>query len=256
MKRHTCLGITLLIMVVLVVGCGGGTEQLKPVNARDIVHYYGFEGSADDPIGGLNGTLKGSAAFSDFCYVGNNALDLTANVNEVVGSGHSYVQLPEITLPEDMTITFWVYPTGLPKLWVRIFDFANYVKDQNGNDIVGNGIWLNLYDGNGYMTFGNVSATVAHYMSPSAGIKTPVGEWSHVALTMSSEGAKIYVNGKLIASNTSPEWSISPVEFGKLTDNMIGKSRYPDPAFKGYIDDFRIYKTVLSPREIANLAEQ
>ena len=255
MKRHTCLGIILLIMVVLVAGCGGGTEQLKPANANDIVHYYGFEGSADDTIGGLNGTLKGSAAFSDFCYVGNKALDLTAN-GTTIELGGSYVQLPAaLTLPEDMTITAWVYVSEY-NAWSRLFDFQNYDKTQ--------GVYLTLYDGS-YLSFnvnngldGENNRRSFWGNKPNAKTLIPLKEWIHIAFTWSAdEGPAVYINGKNINAWYDSNWiGIAPCNLGVLTNNYIGRSNWPDPDFKGYIDDFRIYNTVLSPREIAKLADQ
>ncbi|HYH04337.1 MAG TPA: LamG domain-containing protein [Bacillota bacterium] len=255
MKRQTYLGIILLVIVVLVAGCGGGTEQLKPANASDIVHFYGFEGSADDTIGGLNGTINGSAAFSDFCYVGSKALDLSTN-GATKATGGSYVQLPpSLTLPEDMTVTAWVYVSEY-NAWSRIFDFQNASTNQ--------GIYLTLNDGS-YLTF-NVNNGLDKEKKlrsfwgnkPNASTFIPLKEWIHVAFTWSAdEGPAVFINGKNINAWYEANWiGIAPCNLGELTNNYIGRSNWDNPDFKGYIDDFRIYKTVLSANDIAKLADQ
>jgi hypothetical protein len=72
-------------------------------------------------------------------------------------------------------------------------------------------------------------------------------------LVLGSDGAAIYVNGKLQASSDSV--SLRPDDLGITTIGYIGRSQFPvDPYLDGSIDEYRIYRRALSAAEIATLA--
>jgi hypothetical protein len=80
------------------------------------------------------------------------------------------------------------------------------------------------------------------------GPQLPVGEWVHVAVTLGSGTAKLYVNGELKDENNN--LTIKPSDF-QPRNHYIGKSNNAsDPMFSGKIDEFRIYNYVLNAEEI------
>ena len=81
----------------------------------------------------------------------------------------------------------------------------------------------------------------------------PVGQWTHVAVTLSGRTCILYVNGVEVARNTS--MFEAPFRLGSSNQNWIGRSQYSgDPYFNGKVDDFRIYHGALSASAIATLA--
>ena len=82
----------------------------------------------------------------------------------------------------------------------------------------------------------------------------PVGQWVHVALTLSGNTGILYVNG---APKVAAYITLNPsdVMASSQQNNYIGKSQSAtDPLYNGQIDDFRIYDYALSATEIADLA--
>src|SRR5439155_566589 len=76
-------------------------------------------------------------------------------------------------------------------------------------------------------------------------------QWRHVAVTLSGNTARLYVDGALAASNTG--MSITPANFNPRV-NFLGKSQFvSDPMFKGMMDDVLITDYALSATQIARL---
>ena len=81
----------------------------------------------------------------------------------------------------------------------------------------------------------------------------PVGEWTHVAATVSAEEIRLYVGGVLVGSNPAP--AMSPLALGATAHNYLGRSQnVKHPYFPGAVDDFRLFGRVLSAQEVAALA--
>ncbi len=80
------------------------------------------------------------------------------------------------------------------------------------------------------------------------------GTWYHLAVVVSGNTGTLYVNGAAVATNTG--MTVHPASLGSTTLNYLGKSQFSsDPAFKGTIDDFRIYNRALSAAEISALVK-
>jgi hypothetical protein len=77
----------------------------------------------------------------------------------------------------------------------------------------------------------------------------PTGQWVHVAVTLASQTATLYVNGSAVGSNNAA--FIPPWQLGGTSQNWIGRSQYAaDLYFNGRIDDFRIYRAALSAADV------
>ncbi len=75
----------------------------------------------------------------------------------------------------------------------------------------------------------------------------PVGEWTHLAVTLSNSIARMYVNGELV--DESDAITISPKDFNPVF-NYIGRGQLPVPLFDGAIDNFMIFNYALDSSEV------
>jgi hypothetical protein len=155
---------------------------------------------------------------------------------------------PQITVPnnvvataDDFTATAWVYLTSNTQ-WARIFDFGTGVD---------NNMFLTANAGAGPRFAIRVNGAAEEIVGVNAVM--PLNVWKHIAVTVSAAGgAQMYIDGHQVASN--PAFAAKPSDLGNTTNNWIGKSQYPDPAFAGTIDEFYLYRKVLSVAEIEQLA--
>lgn len=168
----------------------------------------------------------------------NNALNLNGST--------TYAALPNGCLRglNDYTVATWVKLNSL-STWARIFDFGSGT---------GNYMFLTPQFNASKPGILRFAAIAPGYYEQAMVSSIPIttGAWTHVAVTLSGQTAKLYVNGKLAATN--PAMPIKPSTLGNTTQTWIGRSQWPDPYLNGSLDDFRIYNRALSGSEIASLA--
>ena len=198
---------------------------------NDLVVHLQFVGNTMDST--LN--LNHSAAYGGTSFVtgkiGSKAIALNGT--------NAFVQLPaNVANHREVTIAAWVYPK-VSATWQRVFDFGN---DQTQY------MYLAASLGTGQLRFAIKNGGAEQQLNAPA---LTVGKWSHVAVTLSTSGASMYVNGVLV--NESDAVTISPFDF-KPVLNYIGRSQFPDPLFNGYIDEFSVYNYALSANEVAQLS--
>jgi hypothetical protein len=142
----------------------------------------------------------------------------------------------------DFTIAAWVNP-GANTTWSRIFDFGS-----------GTGVYMFLTVSAGStprfaLTInGNASGAEQVINAPQA---LPLGQWSHVAITLNGNTGRMYVNGAQVAQNTS--MTLTPSSMGNTTQNYIGKTHSADPPLNAPVDHFQIYDRALSAAELTAL---
>ncbi|MFY9153842.1 MAG: RICIN domain-containing protein [Prolixibacteraceae bacterium] len=182
-----------------------------------------FEGNLRDSTINLNH----SAAFGEITFV-----DGKIGTQSIVLNGKdNFLQLPfNVANQKEITVATWVYWNGGTP-WQRIFDFGN-----------GESEYMNLTP---RMRFAIKNGGTEQRLDASA---LPVGEWTHVAVTLSLSGARMYLNGELVDEST--DITIRPIDFKPIL-NYIGRAQTTVPFFNGKMDDFRIYNYELSPEEIA-----
>jgi autotransporter-associated beta strand protein len=151
---------------------------------------------------------------------------------------NNFVRLPESVAHGDaFSFAGWVYWDGGGN-WQRIFDFGN-----------GTSQYLFLTPSNGSnMRFAIKNGGAEQIVQTTP---LPVGQWTHVALTLGGGTARLYVNGSLAATNSGV--TIRPSDFDP-TLNYLGESQFAaDPLFNGRLDDVRITDYVLTQAQIAGL---
>jgi hypothetical protein len=155
-----------------------------------------------------------------------------------------YVSLPANVVADlaDFTIAAWVY-CDAERTWARVFDFGAGTQQY---------LMLTPRNGAGVMRF----AMTANFSPAEQAIEStaalPVGQWVHVAVTLSGSTGCLYVNGALVGSNAA--MFHAPFRLGATSQNWIGRSQFgSDPYFKGKLDDFRIYRGALGAAEVLAL---
>ncbi len=184
-----------------------------------------------DSWGANHGTLAATANRSE----GRNGQALKLD-----GTANSYASLPTgiVSTLADYSITAWVNMDELAN-WMRVFDFGTGTSKY---------MFLSSQAGaSGQLRFaikngGTEQGITYNYTVP---LKT----WTHLAITQSGSTCSMYINGALVATNTAV--TIKPSDLGSTNQNYLGKSQWPDPMFKGAIDEFKIYSRALSASEIA-----
>lgn len=197
-----------------------------------LVAHLQFEDDTKDASSNLNH----SAIYGGASYVGGGV-----DVKSLALNGtDAFVQLPaDVANHQEITVATWVYWNG-GSPWQRIFDFGNGT-DQN--------MFLTTSTWNGEVQFGIKNGNTQQNLYTSS---FPIRELTHVAVTLGASGVRLYVDGEEVAGEATA--NISPLDFKPIL-NYIGRSQYPDPLFKGRIDDFRIYNYALSAAEVAALAD-
>ncbi|SFT32305.1 Beta-L-arabinofuranosidase, GH127 [Actinopolyspora lacussalsi subsp. righensis] len=140
-----------------------------------------------------------------------------------------------------MTFAGWIRPATADE-WTRIFDFGN---DTDTN------LFLTPRDSNGVPRFAITRASGGSEERIVGSESLRVGEWSHVALTLSEGAGALYVNGREVGRNA--ELSLTPAELGSLAHCWLGRSHYDDPVHSGGYADLNLWSSVLTPRQIEQL---
>lgn len=205
-------------------------ELMIPVYNVFMRSYYPFDGDPSDKVSGFHGTATGSPPYVTGQFGQAIQLDGTED----------YVTLPAGAADyEAITIAAWVYWNG-GNQWQRIFDFGNNTDQY---------LFLTPRSGSNTLRFAIKNGGNEQIAETS---QLPATQWVHVAITLSGNTARLYVNG--ILKNTNSGMTLKPTDF-RPQFNFIGNSQWPDPLFNGAIDEFRIYDYALSLQDIAALYE-
>ncbi|SFV17520.1 LamG-like jellyroll fold domain-containing protein [Pseudoduganella namucuonensis] len=192
-------------------------------------------GTAADASGqGHPGTLVGGAIWVPGKK--NNAVSLNGSTG--------YVSLPAGIMSDvgDATIACWVY-WNASQSWARVFDFGS-----------GTGHYMMLTARAGGTGPARFAMTVNGYSNEqviNSNAALPVGQWVHLAVTLSGSTGRLYVNGVQTGVNTG--MFLAPFRLQNTSRNWIGRSQFNDPYFNGKIDEFRIYRGALGATEVAAL---
>ncbi len=193
-----------------------------------LVHRYSFVENAHDSISGAHGILHDGARIEGGAVV--------------LEEGKGYVSLPLGRTLADMgsaTLEAWVVWNGGPH-GQRIFDIGESPK-------------RNIYlTPKGYPS---ATAQLGYHLERvhegpllTAALSFARDRLVHVVVTLDGPKrlARLYLNGGLVMQNRS--LSCSPMDLGSAAVGWLGRSRNTqDPAFRGRITEFRVYRSALSP---------
>ncbi|MEY3276509.1 MAG: hypothetical protein RL153_1777, partial [Verrucomicrobiota bacterium] len=159
-------------------------------------------------------------------------------VADLVGSAHLVMPtLPAMGAP--ITLEAWVFPRSIVD-WGRIIEIA-----ADGGTGASSLVLYTSGDNRGSPNFTIWSRHVSWPLYLNAPNPLPLHTWSHVAAVVDSDrSARLYVNGQVVASGTSPEL---PPTVGR-TFNLIGKadSGNGDTAFA----DVRVWSAARTQAQI------
>jgi hypothetical protein len=201
----------------------------NPAPTGTLAAHYAFDGNAADSAGTNHGIVSGNPVYASGPIGQAIKLD----------GADDYVKLPSgVANSHDITVAAWVYWNG-GSAWQRILDFGN---DTNKY------MFLSPSSGDNTMRFAiTTGSNTAEQILDTDPL--PVGQWVHLAVTLSGNTGVMYVNG---APRVAGQIMLNPDDINSV-NNYIGKSQWPDPLFNGMIDDFRIYNYALDQTQIASL---
>jgi len=198
---------------------------------------------------GNPGTLKGTTATRIPGIVGSGALEFGNASNR-----DGYVDIPSFTWPgtgDPVTVSFWInIPTGGNSGVSNLFGVGDRDDAGDNPDLHRFATHAPWNDNTVYWDYG-------HYNGPNDEGRVSANlprrdDWIHVAFVSSGTTSTfmgIYFDGTLAVSQPR-----SSAPLVTLTGMMLGRS--PDFAWyqSGKLDDFRIYKGLLSASQVAQLA--
>jgi hypothetical protein len=215
-----------------------------------MTHRYSFNnGTANDSLGGLNGTLVNGATVSGGNLVFNPLINDGLNSNIATGQ---YVFLPGNPVhSRNFTIETWVTYQG-GNQWMRIVDFGNSVP--NGNpppEFIGQGFLM--IAANPTYLLGQISLTdwggAGDTDAVFGGSGLPIGSEHQVAYVHNLDAGveQLFLDGQVISTSTA-SGDPSTTDYHNF---YIGRSMFSwDPFFHGSIDELRTYDNALSPAQV------
>ena len=209
-----------------------GYRQKVPGSGKSSNAIYRFDGDFRDSSGnGNNPLIYGAPKRSVGRY--DDALNLDGT--------DDYLRLTtNMAEDEDFTFAGWVYWDGGGN-WQRIFDFGNgssrymFLTPSAGSTLRFT-ITTNGWDGEQRLE----SSALA------------VDTWTHVAVTLSGDTGRLYVNGAEVDAQAI---TLDPSDLG-VTSHYFGKSRFSsDPLFDGMLDEVVITDYAMTAAQITELLE-
>ncbi len=205
---------------------GGKFKGKDPLVLR---HSFDSNATQDDGPSKRGGTTSHGATIANFD--GKKALSLTAQ--------NSFLQTPLRGIGYDYTVSFFVNPTADNAPNAILFSSPDsVVKLKQGNT-------------------GKLGFSRENY-DYNFDYAVPVNQWTHIAISGSNQGTQLYVNGVL-----REELKDVKLSFPDTKDTMTKVQTLFFPlqtigaktnGFRGHLDEIGVFNRILSPANIANLA--
>lgn len=166
---------------------------------------------------------------------------------ENVRGSHQYVDLPPAVLAGSpaLTLSAWVRPAH-DAAWARVFDFGDDTTRY---------LYLAARNGNGVPRFAVTTSGPGGEQGLDGSAPLPLGEWSHLAVTLADGTGTLYVDGTAVARSTA--MTLTPAALGTLAHHWLGRSNFPaDPVFAGAFGDVEVFSRALTAGEITELRDR
>jgi hypothetical protein len=185
------------------------------------VHWWPGDGNTTDIVGGNDGTLQGGGGYHP------NGKVVSAFMFDGVDD---QVAIASMNVGNTFSLEFWIYPNGSAS---RQYVISNSATGSNfGSLQYGIGGYIYYYYNGTYLS--------------TPGGSVPLNSWSHVALTYDGYLTRLYANGVLKATSSTPYLMTfnNALSFGYT----VTGSSYSH--FKGLLDEVTLYDRTLTVDEI------
>lgn len=204
------------------------------------IFYMPFEGDAYfDLLGNITATRVGNPGFA----AGKSG-------RAYAGAANSYITIPtEGLVGEEFSGSFWYRHNGTPAnaglITVSPPDESNNLRTSGFRlfrEAAAQILKLNVGTGSGEAWFDGGAA--------NASLNAVSTEWVHIAFSIGSDRATLYINGNSVSSNTFAGMSlqdISSLTIGSGAPNFTGWNHLHDLS---YIDELRFFDKALTQEEV------
>jgi arabinan endo-1,5-alpha-L-arabinosidase len=201
--------------------------------------HYAFDGDLKDSTGNFGaGSVTGDKLNNT--TVGSITYDAQGKVGQAaVFNGASGIKLPnDLIKSNSYSVSLWVKPSQLTTFTTTFFGAV----DTNH--------WVSLVPQGPINGSAEVWSGSATWYDAVTNVTLPLDQWTNLIFTVDKGAVNVYVNGekKFTGSNFPDIFSNNDASFGMGVN-------YWDPAFKGEMDDLRVYSGVLTPTQLADLAK-
>jgi len=216
----------------------------------NLIAWMPFENSVNDVLGFLNNSSNYAAPLSTSVYkVGTASLDFSGNI---AGGAGVYATSRRISynvpfsLQLPLTVSCWIYAQNVSTLQVpwSLATYGTYWVTLLG--INGSGqLYVDLF-------VNNTQSTTPGSVATSISANT----WYHTCVTYNNGVCTLYINGNSVSTITYTATGVlsrGAANNYNVVNNLSLGVNLDGYAFKGYIDDFRIYNVPLSQITIAQL---
>jgi len=261
----SAVGGNLSNVTSLIIGIEGAGA--KGVMYIDDIRLYPRVGELTTPVPPGSANLAGAWSFDEASGVvvadgsGNGNAGSTlggpTRVAGKVGSGalkfdgiDDLVEVPDspsLDIEDSITIATWA---NLTDLTLNAFFVAKSPSGTAPDNYPGN-YEFRTEAATGRLQLGHQTAEGTQYVFYTSAGALIVGEWQHIAVTLTEgDAVTFYING--IPAGTAAQTQ----PFGILNDNAvrIGTRKDKYAFLKGMMDDVRVYERALSAEEVAGLA--
>lgn len=200
-----------------------------------------------------NGAVSSDSAYGKASVVGTAEYDTGADGTKCFKlNGSNYIELTDangdslLTGRENLIISFKAKPTADATAWW--FYAAPNANTQSSNKEVYIGA---LGQSGGKFTFERYKNSGSRCPVPSGTYS--VNEWNDISIILSEDNTQIYLNGTLLAEQSS-DYLLSSI-LGDSSIAYIGKANWGEGEYTtGLIDDFKIYAYAVPPIDLGDLS--
>ncbi len=236
-RRLIPAALVCCLLTSFLTGIGSKAQTAQAGETMTPILKYDFEevnGDIVDKAGSNNPTVHGTCSIINDSTSGRNVLSLS-------GKNGSYVELPKGFFDgmDTFTLSMDVYTMMDDQ---NFFTFTLGKNDQKY-------LFLRTRQGDSRVA---ISVDSWGNERDVSGVKKFKNNWVNITLVVKGTYMALFFDGEMVSENKNTGLTIS--DLGSNLIAYIGKSFYgADSYFKGYIDNFTIYKEALTASQVAEM---